>query len=52
MYFKEIIERKRFILAKGSMSNLLDSSISLPMAKYINEINNRQVLFEFVHNLA
>ena len=30
------------ILAKGLMSNLPDSSISLQAAKYINEINHRK----------
>ena len=49
--------KKMVILASGLMSNLPSSSISLWTAKYIykkhkymNKINNRKYLFDFVHN--
>ena len=43
---------KMLILVRESMLNLPSSSISLWMTKYINKINNRKDLFNFVHNPA
>ena len=46
---KELLKKKMSILAKGLMSNLPSSTISLQMAKYINKINNRKDLFDFFY---